>query len=400
MAEPVILFGAFDRHNLGDLLFAHLAAALIRPRATVIAGLAERDLTEFGGHRVRAIANLAREWGAAPAHVLHVGGELLTCDLYEAAVMLLPPEEARTAIARYDSDRQGRLAWAQTLLGLDQSLAYLVPRALFANPGRLVYQAVGGVNLPGLPEALREEALARLREADYVSVRDRVTAGHLAAAGIEADLAPDPAVLTAACFGSRIRDHAQTGEPARVRAAFPQGYLAVQCSADFGDDATLEALAAQLDQVIKASGLGIALFRAGAAPWHDDPGVYRRLLQFMRSGDVHLFESLNLWDICALLAHARAYCGSSLHGRIVAAAFGVPGVNLLRTDQVGKVTKQAAYAATWHAGEADSVAGADGVGACLGRAIAQDRTALLEAARGREEAARRASQTLAARLGT
>ena len=64
--------------------------------------------------------------------------------------------------------------------------------------------------------------------------------------GIAAALMPDPVVLVAELFGTRIAEHARHGEPAALRAAFPAGYLAVQCSAVFGDDATLDALAAQL----------------------------------------------------------------------------------------------------------------------------------------------------------
>ena len=74
---PLILFGAFDRHNLGDLQFAHIAACRA-PRPVILAGLVERDLTPWGGHRVRAVAEVARTWGEAPADVLHVGGEILT----------------------------------------------------------------------------------------------------------------------------------------------------------------------------------------------------------------------------------------------------------------------------------------------------------------------------------
>lgn len=50
---PAILFGAFDRHNLGDLLFPHVAAALLPGRELLFAGLADRDLRALGGHRVR-----------------------------------------------------------------------------------------------------------------------------------------------------------------------------------------------------------------------------------------------------------------------------------------------------------------------------------------------------------
>jgi hypothetical protein len=66
----------------------------------------------------------------------------------------------------------------------------------------------------------------------------------------------------------------------------------------------------------------------------------------MRSS-VTIFQSLNLWDICALIAHSLGYCGSSLHGGIVAGAFALPHLYLQPADQAARVTKQAAYADTW-----------------------------------------------------
>jgi hypothetical protein len=64
--------------------------------------------------------------------------------------------------------------------------------------------------------------------------------------------------------------------------------------------------------------------------------------------DAEIFLSLHIWDICALLANATAYCGSSLHGRIVAEAYGRPAVNLVRDRN--RQTKHVAYAATWGPG--------------------------------------------------
>ena len=80
--NPTILFGAFDRHNFGDLLFPHIAAALLQNKNLLFTGLAERDLRCHGGHQVRALAQLAAGWGARPANIIHVGGELLTCDAW------------------------------------------------------------------------------------------------------------------------------------------------------------------------------------------------------------------------------------------------------------------------------------------------------------------------------
>ncbi|TCS71341.1 polysaccharide pyruvyl transferase [Sulfuritortus calidifontis] len=342
---PLILFGAFDRHNFGDLLFAHLWAEQFKDRELIFAGLAQRDLTPYGGHRVQAISQLAQRPGQQAVDILHVGGELLTCSLYEAAIMTLPPEAAPAAIARHDPDPAGRSLWAQQRLGLRQEIGYLVPRGLFPHTRRLSLHAVGGMGLNQLPDSMRSEVIAHLQGADHLSVRDHLTQTILAQAGIRAPLSPDAAHRVAELFGVRIARHGRQGEPLKMRTRFPQGYLAMQFSADFGDDPTLHALAAQLDACGERTGLGIVLFRAGAAPWHDELTVYRRLAGFMRWPQCHIFESLNLWDICALLGQARAYCGSSLHGRIVAQACSVAGVSLV--PDVQTPYKAQAYCATW-----------------------------------------------------
>ncbi len=368
---PYILFGACDRHNLGDLLFPHIFAALLAPRPVVVAGLAERDLTAFGGHRVRALARLAVEWGEQPAHLLHVGGELLTCSLYEAAVMTLPAAAARAAIARYDRDAAARQAWAEAQLGLPQQVAYLAPKSLFRRPGRFLHCALGGVDLPHLPAAMRAEVAARLNASDALTVRDHFTQAALADMGIDAGLTPDPAELIATLFGERIARHAAAGEPARLRARFAQGYAAVQFAAEFGDESTLQALAAELERIAAASGLALVLFRAGAAPWHDAREAYVCLRSRLRCKQVALFNSLNIWDICALLAGARLYLGSSLHARIIAAAHGVPAVSLCSPPAAGRIGKVAAYLATWHRHASCGVVPVEQVAAAAADALTQ-----------------------------
>ena len=350
-SAPLILFGACDRHNLGDLLFPRIAAALLAPRAAVVAGLAARDLTPFGGHRVRAIDEVLREFPGAP--VIHAGGELLCCDAWEAAVMLLPAEQAPGVIARYDG-RPERFDWARRYLGREDRAPYCLGKSQSLQHGARIFCGVGGVDLDRRDPALREEVLAKLRTADWIGVRDRVTLGHLAAAGIPATLMPDPAVLTAELFGGCISARADDGEVAAVRAAFPQGLVAVQFAAALGDDATLARIADALAR--QAAGRGIVFFRAGAAPWHDDLDVYRRAVARLPGSQV--FESLDIWDICALLASSAGFAGSSLHGHIVAEAFGVPVIEGI--VPVGE--KVAAYRQTW--------AGRDAVTACRG-AIAE-----------------------------
>ena len=347
--RPVVLFGAFDRHNFGDLLFPHLAAALLPGRELHFAGLAQRDLRAFGGHRVEPLPTVAAALGARPATVIHVGGEILTCSAWEAAAMLLPPGQARETIAYLEARPLVRRAWVRRTLGLRALAPYLAPRGLFAPGSRFAYCAVGGVALDACPAAMRAEVFARLADADHVAVRDVRTRAHLGMAGIAAALLPDPAVAVAASCGDRVSGRAAAPAPAAVRASFPQGYLAVQLAAEFGDDRSLGQIAGQLARVSAATGLGLALFRAGAAPWHDDLDALRRLAARLPGVPVAVFESLHLWDICALIAASRGYCGSSLHGRIVAAAFARPRLGLRAPGSAQGACKQAAFAATWEA---------------------------------------------------
>jgi hypothetical protein len=304
---PPVFFGAFDRHNLGDILLGYVAAEETGASDGAFAGLATRDLTPWGGQRVSALDSFA-----TPLTLIHVGGELLDCDAAQAAYMLdeLGPRWRRQA-------------------------PYVVARHELP-PGSVVeFRAVGGVELAERDELFRDEVLAALREAGSVSVRDRTTQALLTVAGIDAPLVPDPVTRIGKLFGARIRAKIQRSDP----------YLAVQFAAECGDDATLAAFARGLDRV----GLPVVLFRAGAAPWHDALEPYRRLAAHP-ARPMQVFESLDVWDICALIAGSSGYIGTSLHGRLVAESFGVPALSLERES--GAAKKLRAYLATWSPGVA------------------------------------------------
>lgn len=252
MTRPLILFGAFDRHNLGDLLFAPVAAALLPGRALIYAGLAARDLRAHGGHAVRALNEVRATLGEQPVDLLHVGGEILTTTAWQAAVMLLPPEEVHTTLAYLHDRPTEQATWVQRMVGSTAAAPYLADRAAWPALRFVVHTGVGGAQLAATSPALRTEVLAQLRGADALAVREARTQRQLQAAGIRSTLLPDPAVLVAELFGERIAQHGTAGEVAQLRQAFAHGYLAVQCSAEFGDDVTLDALAAQLRTVATA----------------------------------------------------------------------------------------------------------------------------------------------------
>lgn len=357
---PLVLFGAFDRHNFGDLLLGRIAAAqtahLAPERPLCFAGLAARDLRADGGPQVRPVDGIARalrhrataDSQAPPPGLLQVGGEILDCRAYEAAIMLMRQDEAARAIARHDRDLAGRERWAQRWLGIARHLPYLASAAMLPPATRIVHAGVGGVGLAGLPRAVQAEACADLRGAARVEVRDHRTQAWLASAGIAASLAPDPAVLVARVLGAQIAERAGQGEPARIRARFPDGWIAAQLSAELGDDATLDALAVGLDALLRDTGLGLVLWCAGRAPWHDDPAVLHRLRDKLHEPARCLVAaSTHLLDLCALLVGCTLCLASSLHARIVAEAFARPAASLVRAGAQG--AKLRAYLESWHA---------------------------------------------------
>lgn len=377
MGTPVVVFGAFDRHNFGDLLFAHLAQALLPRDELVFTGLASRDLRAVGGHHVHALAEVAGRLGATPLRVLQLGGEVLTCTAWQAAVMLLPPEQVPSTVAWLGPRPATRRRWLRRWLGRDDRAPYLFARGTLPQLARLVVAGVGGVDLARCPPAMRDEVLAKLRRADALSVRDRRTQAALRALGLDATLAPDPAVRVAALCAAPIARHAQRGEVAAMRGAFPGGYVAVQVGAAFGDDATLDTLAVQLRAMRSASGLGVVLWRAGAAPWHDDLAVLQRLAARLPPA-VRVFASLHPWDLCALVAGAQAVCASSLHARIVALAYARARVSLRSPAEPGQSRKLGAFVETWDC-EAGGVVDASGAARALRAALAMPAATLRQA---------------------
>jgi len=342
-----ILFGAFDRHNLGDILFPHIVARMLPDRRLRFAGLAERDLRQYGGHQVEAISTLAGLCHNHPVNVVHVGGELLTCDAWEAAVMLSSAKHAKSVIDQRGASRWAPLEWADDRLGSPTRAPYVIPRARFAHIRGLAFNAVGGVDLDRCERGMGEEVIGTLRHASDVTVRDAITLKLLGAEGIAARLLPDPVVMVAELFGEVIRSRTAIDPVSSIREACPSGYIAVQFSADFGDDRTLDEIAGQLDAAAALHGLGVVFFRAGIAPWHDDLEVFERTRERMKTPSVRILVSPNVWDICALIAGSSMYCGSSLHGRIVATAFALPRVNIRHPARASSHSKQSAFAATW-----------------------------------------------------
>ena len=108
---------------------------------------------------------------------------------------------------------------------------------------------------------------------------------------------------------------------------------------------------------------------------------------------MRIFRSLQLWDIGALIAGSRGFCGSSLHGRIIATAFARPRLNVL-APQASEPGKVEAYTGSWEAPGLPGAVPIDGLAAALENALAAPPEGLQATARALAGQARRGLSAL------
>lgn len=190
-------------------------------------------------------------------------------------------------------------------------------------------------NAVGVPFRFQGEEAARLRAAlgprRYLSVRDLSSKERLRDAGVDAhiEVVPDPSLLAARAFPSELL--ARRLDYLKFMDWFPSGVdpLVLQGAGHLVPRA--RSIARSLIRALRGrsipivlleteSGRGEAEFLDAIAP-HLGDAVFR------------IPSSVALSDIAAVLAHARAFVGSSPSASLAASSFGVPA---LRLDSDGR----------------------------------------------------------------
>ncbi|GGJ20264.1 polysaccharide pyruvyl transferase family protein [Neoroseomonas lacus] len=188
-------------------------------------------------------------------------------------------------------------------------------------------------NAPGVPHpfsARQHRLLApALQAASYVSVRDEGSLRLLDPQGA-ADIAvvPDPIADL-----PRLWPKAQLAEDYRrllARKGVPSETRLLALHLRNRSIAGIDqaALGAALRDFATGQGLTPMLVAVGES--HDDPAVAREMAARIGAPLLMLDDPLSLREITAALAHSGLYVGASLHGYIVTAAYGVPGVLVAR----------------------------------------------------------------------
>jgi hypothetical protein len=306
-SRDVLLAGMFDMRNYGDLLFPLVARDALARHGLVAVPVAPTAPGPVLGDAMAPVALGDVLAGGAAARGIAIGGGYII--------------HAQNLDFIEDYDSGGTGAWAGTGLWLGATLA----AALHDMPVAW--------NAPGVPHPFttvqRPVVAASCRAADYLAVRDRGSADLLdPPVDVACAVVPDPVAGIAAMWPRAGLEAAYHELLARKGVPLGARLLAIHVRNRSMAGLAPEALGAALGALARAHEAVPMLVAVGQS--HDDPLVARRLAPHVDGPVLLLDDPRGLREITAALAFSAAYVGASLHGYVVAGAYGVPGVLLGR----------------------------------------------------------------------
>jgi uncharacterized protein YqgV (UPF0045/DUF77 family) len=342
LLPTVILIGAFERDNLGDLLFPKIIGRFLSGYQTIYASIIGNDLTNIGGDIVYSLDSIrALSAKLNIVAIIHCGGETLACSSDFALKMDAPRLTFSnnnlldfTNIRSYFSDITNPLAYVYSLqdLGLSSHV-------------KVGFISVGGTSLatnipsPELLMGLKK----RLSKATTVVIRDNTTKTNLRQlVKLPTTLLPDIVTLLPITHQSSI-DNATRSK--YYRNFMPQGqYIVFQCNEETLTKLTVSEVANNLITIFKQHKLPIIIQPMGTSINHGSTQQLTTLIHQINSTNPEVNIRINLrrniWLQIAIIINSQLNIGTSLHFRIISDIYNVPCITINNP-------KVLAYLKTW-----------------------------------------------------
>ena len=345
--NDVVLYGAFDRHNYGDLLFPLVMEKMLSKKfpekKIVIAGLIDSDLTEFNALPTVSIKKALK--GSKPdVTIILAGGDVVSCDWLSAYSYLLS-DFSFSIFERIFAHYLPKLTESviKKIIGLKSDNPFDLTSKDLSSGMRLVYNSVGATGVSSVDGDSAIALSVALNDADYVTVRDEFSCEHIKRIGGKVDdIYPDSATVMSTIF-SEEEINKKTGSDAKsLISELKDKYLVFQISSAHSEGLE-EEFAENLTAIANEHDLTIVFIAIGNAAGHSDSHGIEKIKKYL-GNNIKVAEYLDggVFDVMNIIKNSQCYCGTSLHGLITSMAFHVPRVALLP-----KLRKQRNYMATW-----------------------------------------------------
>ncbi|HWK58989.1 MAG TPA: polysaccharide pyruvyl transferase family protein [Parapedobacter sp.] len=369
----ILIIGAFDRFNYGDLLFPIvIEAQLATYRQSFDVryfGIIESDLSALGGKPTENIQSFYRACRETTGHtsVIVAGGEAVAVTWNSLLLALSGTFKRTHRFHHYLNKIIDLNAFAKWKLHGETALPFVFTASDFAGVDRVIFNSLGGSEMAPATFDRFGELRDKLRGVDYFAVRDEATQQHLTKQGIDTHLYPDSAILMSNFFPVALLAKRVSAQVAEYVAANRHRYVFFQIKNNHAKTNELQ-IAKQLDAIASQTGLDLCLCPIGKALNHDDHLALQRIAPLLEQPST-LFGKVTVWDIMYLIANAAVYVGTSLHGAITAMSFAVPYVGVA-------VPKLHSYLQTWGVDSINHTVPLTGIYEAVDRALAIDRKAL------------------------
>ena len=233
--NDIILYGAFDRHNYGDLLFPLVMERLLSEKfpekKIIVAGLIESDLSQFNALPTHSIKKALNESNKDVAIIL-AGGDVVACDWLSAYSYLLPNflfSVFERVFVRFIPGITEKVI--KNIIGLKSPTPFDLTSVDLGKEMKLIYNSVGATSVSNIHGDAALSLSAALNEADYVTVRDKFGREHVERIGSNiSDIYPDSATVMSSVYSEEEINKKTGNAAASLITKLNGNYLVFQIS--------------------------------------------------------------------------------------------------------------------------------------------------------------------------
>ncbi|WP_240660439.1 polysaccharide pyruvyl transferase family protein [Serratia marcescens] len=334
--RQVIFYGAFDRYNYGDNLMPILLEMYFQKKHGdkvkdldfVFSSIRNSDLRNYDCKQTTAMRNLLNV--PKNSTVLLVGGEILGADV---GILYIHVQENPVVVRFLRMLRRVSPSALTFLAKLKYDAVWQFPyipqKESFANDINIVYNTVGAVP--------NKTQLEKIKQADYISVRDERTYKGLSEIG-KVKLVPDSVLMMSKVVDMEFLELKVRSEIKDLLKE--RNFITVQ-ACPYKVRFSAKQMADELHLVKNEHGVDTILLPIGYASGHDD-AIFLDKVNALSGNNLVLLNELNVWEIMYVIAKSIAFYGTSLHGVITAMSFKTPHFCIN-----GDITKLVSFLETW-----------------------------------------------------
>lgn len=328
MKKTILVLGAYDRYNYGDLLFPYIVEYHLKDINEISSinyySVRKSDLSKIGGKKTQNITDFYKECNNKENEniVIIAGGETVgvTWDAYYPS-LFENGELIRRILTKLKLSALFEV-YAKLKLRGTGKFVFSINKGSFKGVKKIIFNANGASSIDAISN--RKLLTPILKKVDYLSVRENKSYHNLKCIDVNSHVFPDSAIIMSEIFPVNLLK--KWSSQAILNYINNKPYVLFQTNLAIAKKYTNE-ICRSLEKIKKNDNVQICLCPIGLAYGHNDiEGL--EIIKKSLSFEVTFFKNVSLWDIMLLISQSVAFIGTSLHGVITAMSFSVPYISI------------------------------------------------------------------------